>query len=179
MPIFVAFLRAVNVSPRWVKMEALRKLLSDNDFRDVETHIQSGNVLLSTSLRSAAKVRDRLRELLSTEFGFDIPVVVRTQKQLVTLVDDVAQLSSPLSEKARVYVALADGTVSSQGKEVLESWDRPGERATVLGHDVVLWLEVPAHAAKLTNARIEKAVGTAVTTRDIKVLRALVEKWCP
>lgn len=178
MPTFVAFLRAVNVSPRWVKMEALRNLLSDNDFRAVETHIQSGNVLLTTSVRSAAKVRDQLCDLLSTEFGFEIPVVVRTPKQLVALVDDVAKLPSPLSDEARIYVALADGKVDAQGRKVLESWDRPGERAKVLGHDVVLWLEVPAHAAKLTNARIEKAAGTAVTTRDIKVLRALAEKWC-
>ncbi|MDQ6716057.1 MAG: DUF1697 domain-containing protein [Actinomycetota bacterium] len=177
MPTFVAFLRAVNVSPRWVKMEALRKHLSDNGFQDVETHIQSGNVRLTTSRRSATKVRDELSDLLSTEFGFDIQVVVRTPKQLAALVDDVADLPSPLSSSARIYVALADGTVSAEGRRVLESWDRPGERAAVRGHDVVLWLEVPAHAAKLTNARIEKAVGTAVTTRDIKVLRALAEKW--
>ncbi len=41
------------------------------------THIQSGNVRVTTSMRSAAKVEASLRSLISDEFGFDVPVVVR------------------------------------------------------------------------------------------------------
>jgi uncharacterized protein (DUF1697 family) len=177
MPTYVAFLRAVNVKPRWVKMDRLRTLLSDNGFTGVQTHLQSGNVLVTTPLRSAATLRDTLQQLLSAEFGFDIPVVVRTPEQLRDLAAAVEQLPSPLSADARVYVALVDSEVHADGAKVLDGWDRPGERALVRGAEVVLWLDVPAHSAKLTNARIERAVGSVVTTRDIKVIRTLAEKW--
>ena len=115
MPTFVAFLRAVNVRPRWVPMERLRKHLSDSGFTAVETHIQSGNVLLTTPMRSAAGVRDELHQLLSAEFGFDIPVVVRTKQELQTLAAEVDDLPSPLSADSRVYVALVDGRVAAAG----------------------------------------------------------------
>ena len=78
MPTFACFLRAVNVKPRWVKMELLRKHLSDNGFTAVETHIQSGNVLVTTPMRSVAKVAASMHDLLSAQFGFDIQLPLRT-----------------------------------------------------------------------------------------------------
>ncbi len=47
----------------------------------------------------------------------------------------------------------------------------------MLGSDVVLFLTKPAHEAKLTNARLERLTGATGTARDIKVVRALAEKW--
>ena len=177
MPSFVCFLRAVNVKPRWVKMELLRKHLSDNGFTAVETHIQSGNVLVTTPMRSVPRVQASVHDLLSTEFGFDIPVIVRTPAQLSALAKEVDGLPSPLSAEARVYVTLAAGPPDPAGVVALDGWHQPGERAEVRGSDVVLWLDVPSHEAKLTNARIERLAGTHVTTRDLKVIRALAEKW--
>ena len=177
MPTFVCFLRAVNVKPRWVKMELLRKHLSDNGFTAVETHIQSGNVLVTTPMRSVPRVQASVHDLLSTEFGFDIPVIVRTPAQLSALAKEVDGLPSPLSAEARVYVTLAAGPPDPAGVVALDGWHQPGERAQVRGSDVVMWLDVPSHEAKLTNARIERLAGTHVTTRDLKVIRALAEKW--
>ena len=177
MPTFACFLRAVNVKPRWVKMELLRKHLSDNGFTAVETHIQSGNVLVTTPMRSVTKVQASLHDLLSAQFGFDIPVIVRTPAQLTALASEVDGLPSPLSADARVYVTLAAGPLDPAGVAALDGWNQPGERAEVRGSDVVLWLDVPSHEARLTNARIERLAGTPVTTRDLKVIRALAQKW--
>ena len=177
MPTFACFLRAVNVKPRWVKMELLRKHLSDNGFTAVETHIQSGNVLVTTPMRSVAKVAASLHDMLSAQFGFDIPVIVRTPAQLTDLASEVDGLPSPLSADSRVYVTLAAGPLDPAGVAALDGWNQPGERAEVRGSDVVLWFDVPSHEARLTNARIERLAGTPVTTRDLKVIRALAQKW--
>ena len=177
MPTYVAFLRAVNVRPRWVKMELLRKHLSENGFTEVETHIQSGNVLVRTPMRSVAKVQARLHDLLSAEFGFDIPVVVRTPEQLRALVEKVDAEDSPLSAQARVYVVVADGRISPPAADALAAWDGDGERAKGLEQDVILWLDVPANSTRLTNTRLERLTSRVTTTRDIKVLRALAQKW--
>ena len=93
---YIGFLRAVNVGQRWVKMERLRAHLSDNGFDDVVTHIQSGNVRVTTSMRSVAKVESALRGLISDEFGFDVPVIVRTPAALRQTAAD-ADARSPRS----------------------------------------------------------------------------------
>ena len=87
MPSYVAFLRAVNVGKRQVRMASLRTLLEAEGYEEVETHIQSGNLKVRSGVRSAAKVEADLRRAISDEFGFDVPVVVRTPAQLRTLVE--------------------------------------------------------------------------------------------
>lgn len=177
MGTFVAFLRAVNVGQRWVKMERLRAHLSDHGFDDVVTHIQSGNVRVTTPLRSVAEVETTLRDLISEEFGFDVPVVARTPTQLRRTAADADEVDSPLGAEARRYVTFTTGGISAVGRTALEEWDEPGERVVVLGSDVLLFLTKPAHQAKLTNARLERLTGATGTARDLKVVRALAEKW--
>ena len=49
---YIAFLRGINVSgQKIIKMETLRKVLSEAGFSDVQTYIQSGNVLFSSQVQ--------------------------------------------------------------------------------------------------------------------------------
>lgn len=178
MPTHIAFLRAVNVRPRWVKMDLLRTVLEDNGFGDVETYIQSGNVRLTSPHRSPAKVEARLREVISGEFGFDVPVVVRSPGRLRDLLREVEAMESPLAVEAGQYVTFLSGDLHPEGVRALHAWDVATEAARVVGNDVVLFLAAGVQGAKLTNARIEKLTGAVGTARNVTVVRALVERWC-
>jgi uncharacterized protein (DUF1697 family) len=88
--VWVAFLRGINVGGhRKVPMAALRALCEEAGFTDVRTHIASGNLVVSSPLRSAAKVRALLEERIEAELGFPVVVVVRSVAQLQEVVDDV------------------------------------------------------------------------------------------
>lgn len=177
MPTHVVLLRAVNVRPRWIKMQALREVLLAGEFTDVETHIQSGNVRLRTSTRSSVKVAEAVEELILVAFGFDVPCIVRTPSELSAIATYAAALESPFpGEVPRRYVTFCAKPISGDAADVLTSWDVPGERMRVHDNELYWFLTKPAHTAKLTNARLEKQVGPA-TTRDLKVVRALTDKW--
>ncbi len=53
MPRFIAFLRAINVGGRTVKMDGLRRLFAALGFSSVETFIASGNVVFEATLKNA------------------------------------------------------------------------------------------------------------------------------
>jgi uncharacterized protein (DUF1697 family) len=178
VPTHIAFLRAVNIKPRWVKMDVLRTVLEDSGFRDVETYIQSGNVRVTTATRSTAKVEKHLREVISREFGFDVPVVVRTAAQLRGVLQEVEGMESPITAEVGRYVTFMSGDLGPEGVQALHDWDVVTEAARVLGNDVVLFLVSGVQGAKLTNARIEKLTGAVGTTRNLTVVRSLVERWC-
>jgi uncharacterized protein (DUF1697 family) len=177
MPTWIGFLRAVNVGKRMVKMQALRELLEAQGYEDVETHIQSGNVKVRCATRSAAKVEADLRHAISAEFGFDVPVVVRTPAQLRKLADEAEALDSPIAENAGRYVTFMTGDLDPAGVKALHEWDVATEGARVVGNDVVLFLAAGVQGARLSNARIEKLTGAVGTARSIKVVRALADKW--
>ncbi len=177
MPTYIGFLRAVNVGKRQVKMAALRALLEAEGYEDVETHIQSGNLKVRSTTRSAAKVEADLSRAIGAEFGFEVPVVVRTPDQLRRLADEAESLESPIAPDAKRYVTFMTGELAPDGVKALHEWDVTTEGARVVGNDIVLFLSDGVQGAKLTNARIEKLTGAVGTARNITVVRALADKW--
>ncbi len=177
MPTHLAFLRAANVSPRWVKMDLLRNVLQQNAFDNVETYIQSGNIRVTTARRSPRIVGEQLERVIEQEFGFPVPCLMRSPHELRDIASYAEQLTSPFpGEDVRRYVTLCSAPVPGEAAATLDAWDRPGERLMVHGSEVHWWLTVPTHQARISNARLEKLVGTA-TTRDLKVIRALADRW--
>lgn len=176
MTVYIAFLRAVNVGKRQVKMAALREKLADDQFSDVETFIASGNVRVASSLRSTTKVEQELEAVLEGWLGFEVPTMVRTPKQLTEAFEAGERLTSPLPGQPRHYLAfLRDEPAVSAAKE-LEAWDLEGERAEVVGREAHLWLS--ATTPKLTNARMERILRTVGTARDWKTVTKLAASWC-
>ncbi|GAB3583311.1 DUF1697 domain-containing protein [Calidifontibacter terrae] len=172
----VAFLRAVNVSGRQVLMERLRGILTEAGFRDVATHIQTGNVLVTTSLRSDARIIAALEKAILDELGFEVPVMLRQPADLRRIVEEADAYEDPLGSSDRRYVTLLGKPASAEAAKVFDQWDAPGERLRVNGSEVHWWLTRSTHAAKISNARLEKLLGPG-TTRDLKVMRALADKW--
>jgi uncharacterized protein (DUF1697 family) len=86
--VWVAFLRGVNVGGnRKVPMAELRSVCEAAGLTDVRTLIASGNVVFTSSARSAAKLRELLEREIEQHFGFPVIVVVRTPAQLRAVVD--------------------------------------------------------------------------------------------
>ncbi|MGZ4312798.1 MAG: DUF1697 domain-containing protein, partial [Solirubrobacteraceae bacterium] len=83
----VIMLRGINLGPnRRVPMAELRALLGDAGYEDVRTYVQSGNVVLGSRVKPAELERE-VGALISERFGFEVPVVVRTRRQLAAVVD--------------------------------------------------------------------------------------------
>ena len=66
-------------------MPRLRELLTARGHENVRTHLRSGNVVLDSPLREAELAAD-LEEAIEEEFGFAVPVVVRTGAELAAVV---------------------------------------------------------------------------------------------
>lgn len=176
MATYLAFLRAMNVGGRFAKMVDLRTGLTDKGFRDVESHIQSGNLRFTSSLRSTAKVEVAIEAALEELCGFTVRTIVRTPAQLGELTSYGAGLTAPLVGDVRRYLTFLKDDPDEELVAMMNGWDVAGERAHVNGREVYLWLAHPSHQAKLTNARIERR-GVVATSRDWKVVTALGKMW--
>lgn len=83
---YIAFLRAVNVGGRTVKMERLRELFGELGLAGVRTYIQSGNVFFTADagIDRPALTR-RIEEHLREALGFEVPTMVRTVEEVEEL----------------------------------------------------------------------------------------------
>ncbi len=178
MSTYVAFLRAINVGGRFAKMADVRAGLADRGFGDVESYIQSGNLRLTSALRSAPKVEAALETALEQVCGFTVRTVVRTPARLGELTSYGMGLESPLEGEVRRYVTFLQDDPDDSFIAMMNGWALAGERAHVHGRELYLWLGHPSHQAKLTNAKIERG-GLVATSRDWRVVSALGTMWAP
>src|SRR3712207_758590 len=90
MPTYVAFLRAINLgATRKFPMARVRSCLEDAGFGDVATHIQTGNVRVTTPLRSRSRVEAELERVFAAAAGFDVPTIVMAPAELAALYAEV------------------------------------------------------------------------------------------
>ena len=178
MPRHLAFLRAVNLGPHHkVPMAELREKLTDAGFTDVATHIQTGNIALTSTMRSQARVETAIEALLQEWRGFELTTMVRSPAELAELRAAVERTPPIVGTQARRYVAFAKGEVSRDAERALTAYEESPERCRVVGRDLLLEYDTTFDKVRLTGPRLEKLAGTPVTTRDLKVVRALDEKW--
>ncbi|MBP2235177.1 uncharacterized protein (DUF1697 family) [Sinorhizobium kostiense] len=85
MPVYVALLRAVNVGGTGtLPMAELKTICEGLGFADVQTYIQSGNVLFRSNL-AEDEVRRPLEEALAARMGKAPGVIMRSRRELETV----------------------------------------------------------------------------------------------
>lgn len=87
MTTYVAFLRGINVGAHnRMRMDELRPLFESLGYDDVETYVQSGNVVFESVESDEGVLRVDIHDGIEDEFGYDISVMIRTRAELVDVV---------------------------------------------------------------------------------------------
>jgi uncharacterized protein (DUF1697 family) len=169
----VIMLRGINLGPnRRVPMADLRALLGDAGYEDVRTYVQSGNVVLESTAK-AAELEREAAALISERFGFDVPVVVRTARQLAAVVKH-----NPLGDVAenpkRYQVSFLAEKPAAVAVRALEDTAAGDERVVCHGREIYSWHPDGVARSKLATALSGKKLGTA-TARNWTTVQTLLE----
>ena len=79
MGIYISILRGINVSgQKNIKMAALKTLYESLGLKDVQTYIQSGNVVFTGHGADEETLASAIRVAIKQEFGYRIVVLVRS-----------------------------------------------------------------------------------------------------
>ncbi|OFX44202.1 MAG: hypothetical protein A2046_16890 [Bacteroidetes bacterium GWA2_30_7] len=85
----VAFLRSINVGGRnIIKMKELSAELLKFGFSDVQTYIQSGNIVFNYSDNDTNKISSSIEKLISKKFNLKISVVVFEFDELIQIIEN-------------------------------------------------------------------------------------------
>ncbi len=178
MPSYIAFLRAVNVGKRQVKMADLRGWLAEAGYAGVETYIQTGNVRVTTPMLSAARVRERLERLLGEKAGFDVPCFVFSPTELSQVYADALTVEPPPyagREDCRRYVVFLDQAPTAEQVAAAAAYEADLERVWILGRAAHVWIAGPFAEAKVFAALAP--ILSPGTNRNLTVVAALAKRW--
>jgi uncharacterized protein (DUF1697 family) len=169
----VAFLRAVNLGRRRVKMSSLVELTRGLGYSDVWTHINSGNVIFEASGTRAA-LEHRLETVFEADLGFEVTTFVRTAVELRRA---LALKPFKLASDDTYFVTFLKDIPTRPKAEALELLSNEFDTLVVKGRDVHWRMRGKSIDTKLTTKAWDEIVGHhRSTSRNTNMLRTLLGK---
>ncbi len=81
---YIAFLRGINISGKnKIPMAELKKSFENQNFSQVKTYLNSGNVIFSSDEDHLDKLTGQIESTIKKQFGFDIPVFVISKESSI------------------------------------------------------------------------------------------------
>jgi uncharacterized protein (DUF1697 family) len=169
---FVALLRGINVGKaHQVDMPRLREVLTARGHREVRTHLRSGNVILDSTLSDRALAAD-LSAAIEGEFGFEVPVVVRTGAEIAAVVAG-NPFAAVATDPARYLVTFLPDPPDPAKVDALPAVD--DGQYLVRGRELYLWLPDGIAGTPLASWKWDRLLGVPGTARNWNTVRRLAE----
>ena len=167
MTTHVALLRAINVAGHnKVSMAELRGLLAELGFANVQSLLQSGNLVFDSRAVPPARLESTLEQAARDRLQLDTSFFVRTAKEWVEIVAGNPFPDEAKRDPGHLVVMSLKGAPGRAQVTALEH--------AIVGREVIraggrhLYLVYPdgIGRSKLTNALIEQKLGTQGTARN-------------
>ena len=176
MPVtYIALLRGINVGGKnKLPMKDLAALFAEAGCANVQTYIQSGNVVFQAPPETADTLPDQISASIAARFGLRVPVVLRTSEQLAEAFHNNPFLTQNLPEETLHVMFLADLPSPEQVAGLDANRSAP-DAFVVQGRDIYLHLPNGVADTKLTNAYFDTKLATVSTSRNWKTVTKLLE----
>ncbi|MGD9904559.1 MAG: DUF1697 domain-containing protein [Vicinamibacterales bacterium] len=178
MPRYVAFLRAVNVGGRVVKMDELRAHFAAAGFTNVETFIASGNVVFDTPAKAGPALEAKIETALKKALGYDVPAFVRTLAEVQTAAERQPFSTKAVAGAGAFLVGLLKPPVDPGAEKRLNALDPSVHTFKVVGAELYWLCTLRQSETTLTPGKIEKALGGPTTMRAMTSIGKLAAKYC-
>ncbi len=174
---YIAFLRAINVGGRTVKMERLRESFETLGFLNVETFIASGNVIFDSDSKNPRSLETLIEAGLSTELGFEAPTFIRTSAELGKLANYKAFQQSEIDKATALNICFLKSPLDNDSINKL--MERKNEIDDFAVHErEMYWLcHKKQSDSTFSNAVLEKTTGSQSTMRGLNTIIKMAEKW--
>ena len=177
MPRYFAFLRAINVGKRMVRMETLRGLFGELGFAGVETFINSGNVIFQCRSAKAAALETRIAGHLEASLGYPVATFLRSAAEMAAV-----HAYRPFPEEAiRAAGACCAGFLArpleTAQEDALLGLATDIDAFHLHGRELYWLCRKTQSQSTISNALLERKLKTCLTFRNLTTVAKLAEKY--
>ena len=171
---YIVLLRGINVGGHnKLPMAELRTLLSTNGYKNVATYIQSGNIVLDSTM-SVEKTNEHIKLLIKQQFDYNIPVVTLTAEEIKKCFTENPYLKIEDNVK-NLHVTFLKNIPENKLVTNLEINSSNNDSYTISGKTIYLHTPDGYQKTKFSNIQFEKKLNTQATTRNWKTTTKLVD----
>lgn len=177
MPRYFAFLRAINVGGHVIKMEALRGHFTALGFTQVETFINSGNVIFQARSGKPAALEARIAGHLESALGYPVATFLRTDAELAAIRAYAPFAEEDISAAGACCVGFVARPLEPAQHETLRGLQTELDSFHVNGSELYWLCRARQSESKITNSLLERKVKTSLTFRNLTTIAKLAAKY--
>ncbi|MCB9451117.1 MAG: DUF1697 domain-containing protein [Anaerolineaceae bacterium] len=174
MPVYISLLRGINVGGnKKIRMAELKALYESLGFTNVQTLLQSGNVIFETAA-DPAQLAAQIEAGVFNTFGFESKIILRTCADLRAVVEHAPYTAEQLAEPSKALVTFLATAPGDTAIQTLLNDHQGPEVLQVVGQELFVFYTDGAGRSKLTNVFIEKRLKTTGTARNWNTILKLL-----
>ncbi|NQX96421.1 MAG: DUF1697 domain-containing protein [Flavobacteriales bacterium] len=171
MKTYISLLRGINVSgQKKILMTDLKGLYEELGFTNVQTYIQSGNVVFDYKKTEAVKLQQMIFEKIENHYSFEIPNLILSPKEI-----EEALNSNPYQHIEKLYFTFLSETPLQENVDELNRFSSENEFYELKGRVIYSHYPNGAGRAKMTLNFFEKKLKVAATARNLRTTSKLLE----
>ena len=176
MNTYISMLRGINLgSHNKIPMAKLRSLYESLGCVNVQTYIQSGNVVFDSLETDRAQLAESIKAKISEVFGYSVPVFIVDAKDLEQVIQSNPFLTQRNEDPTKLHITFLQHLVSD---EVVHHFVGPksGNDEFIIDKQVVYIFCPDGYGrTKLTNNLFEQKLKVPATTRNWNTVNALYQ----
>lgn len=154
-------------------MADLKSLCKKLGLKNVTTYIQSGNLIFNSD-KPSSELENDLEKAITEKYGFDVLVIVRTEKELENSIKN-----NPFFDKEndikQLHLTFLKEKPDKENLEKILTFNYEPDKFQIEDKDTFIFCAGKYHESKLTNSFFEKQLKVGATTRNWKTVMKLSE----
>lgn len=173
---FVVFIRGINVGGRTVKKEKLQEAFNSLGFYNVSTFKQSGNVIFEIESTNAVEIRAKIEEKLRSTLGYSVVVFIRTVQQLKNMLA-IDPFKDQNKEGTSFLVTMLQSGTFTFPFQLPATIPKSTAQVILAKGTEVFSVTHGGGEGALPNQFIESKLKVKATTRNLNIIREIIEKY--
>jgi len=173
---YISILRGINVSGKnIIKMDELRKLFELLGFTDIQTYIQSGNVLFNSRSSNKTKMISQIKDSINKKSGYDVKVLIKTKDEIEKVINQNPFLKFDNVDIKKLYVTFLERIPEKEFIDSLIPNKKTNDVYKIIGTEIYLYCPGGYGKTIFSNNYIEKKLRLKATTRNWKTVNKLLQ----
>jgi len=171
---YLAFLRAINVGGRTVKMDDLKKLVAMPGFKNIASYIQSGNLAFDHAEKDPQVLIDKIETKLRKSLGYEVTTFLKTRPGLESVIKNNPFTDYP--DDMALHVSFLSGMPSPDAVTQMLALQNEFEQFRFINSEAYILVKKGAYGeTKFSNTFLEKKLKLRATTRNWATVNKMLE----
>jgi uncharacterized protein (DUF1697 family) len=177
MGTYISILRGINVSGHnLIKMPELKNLFENLGFKEVQTYIQSGNIVYqSVDNLAINELSIKIEKEIENVYGMKVPVITRAPEEIHAVLDANPFRNPDGSANENIYITFLEDIPSRDTVLKINPLAYLPDRFVISGREIYINCSAGYGTTKLSNTFFENKLKVRATTRNWKTVNMLIE----